>query len=128
MRSWRGVVLAVLASLAAHGQARTASLKGIVKDPLGNVIAGVRIQLESGPEQWSAQANDRGFYEFSGLSAGNYTALFQSPGFHSAHKSVRLRSGEFQLDVVLEVPECAKPRFSLIRMLKWPRKTVFICE
>ena len=90
-----------------------ASLTGVVVDPTGAFVPHAAVELESGANKHTVQADDSGVYQFSNLPAGEYTLKVTMLGFKSRTvKSVRLSKRESRLlDIPLDVAvmACGQP-------------------
>lgn len=74
-------VVSLLCSLASLG-AGTASVRGIVSDPVGARIPGAKVQLLAQSNVVASGTTDSaGAYEFTGISAGHYRVRAEAPGF-----------------------------------------------
>lgn len=94
--------------------APAASLTGTVVDPTGAFVPHAAVELESGANKYTVQADDSGVYQFSNLPAGEYTLKVTMLGFKSRTvKSVRLSEREPNrlLDIPLDVAvmACGQP-------------------
>ncbi|MCC6341788.1 MAG: TonB-dependent receptor [Bryobacterales bacterium] len=90
--SWRARGLSLLA-LAAFGvlpgtapaQISTASVTGVVRDPSGSVVAGVKLALTNieTTVRREAESNTAGNYVFLNITPGNYSLEATAPGFQT---------------------------------------------
>ena len=79
-----GVVLVMgLASLTIFSQAGTSTVRGIVTDPQGNVVAGATVTLVNMATSTSrtATTTDQGAYSFDFVPAGDYKIEVEAKGF-----------------------------------------------
>src|SRR5436190_10626241 len=70
----------------AFGQTSTSSVKGVIKDPQGSVVAGATITL-SNPEtslSRTTTSNDSGQFFFEGIQPGTYKVEVEAKGFKKA--------------------------------------------
>src|SRR5262249_8379631 len=84
-------LLLLCASLAALPQ--PGELSGSVHDQSGAVLPGVRVMIRGSAER-ATQTGDQGEFLFPGLPEGSYDISAELTGFESAHRSVRLQTGE----------------------------------
>src|SRR5437016_2867868 len=105
-------LLAILAALAAAGASASAqsiygSIRGLVTDPSGAVVASGKVMLinEGTNEQRSVVSNNLGEYVFSQVIPGTYTVEVEAPGFKKVQrKGVILETqGNLTVDLTLEV-------------------------
>ncbi len=85
------IVVLVLCPMIALGQG--SSINGIVSDPSGAVVPGVKVTLTNTETARTAVAttNSSGFYVFADLPAGVYTILAQKQGFKaSVHTGIHV--------------------------------------
>ncbi len=101
-RDWRGVL-----GGAAFAQTSNATLQGTISDPIGGVLPGVMVKLESPTTGLSRDvvSNAAGVYVFNFLPAGSYVIVAELSGFKSVrHESVQLEIGQsLELDLKMEV-------------------------
>ncbi len=88
-------------------QATTGSLRGVVADPTGGVIAGATVTAKNeatGSAATPATTSGEGIYEFSSLQPGPYTVTVEATGFkRSVSTGVIVKVGIVNpLDVALE--------------------------
>jgi len=94
---------AVAAPLAAQ---QTASVSGLVSDPMGAPVNGAQIELVTPATAARAAATDAsGRYRFAGLSAGTYSLSVSVPGFLPVERTVMVGTAasvvvDVQLDVI----------------------------
>jgi hypothetical protein len=87
------LALAAVTSWAAAGQAqaRLAEVPGEVKDQRGDVIVGARISLTGAPDFARTTVSDeRGRFQFSGLTAGDYRLKVEAAGFALQEETLTL--------------------------------------
>ncbi|HKM85740.1 MAG TPA: TonB-dependent receptor [Terriglobales bacterium] len=64
----------MLAALSAHGQAAASSVTGVVEDPSGAVIAGVRVEFSSGNYHIAAQTDSSGQFQLTiSVTSGRFS-------------------------------------------------------
>src|SRR5687767_12144369 len=94
----------VSASHAAGQGVQTGSVRGVVLDATGLVVAQATIHAES-PAQLGSRvtASDAaGAYQFQGLAPGEYTLTFEFTGFQTVKSTVRVSVGAIaRLDMAL---------------------------
>ena len=101
------LALLSLAMPAAYAQVDRAVLEGTVSDPSGGVIVGASVKIvavDTGLQE-EQKTNSKGYYRFSGLSLGAYTATVNNSGFQTkVVEDIILRVGQTRtLDVALGV-------------------------
>lgn len=111
-------------------ESAAASIFGTITDPSGAVISGATVTLSSETKgERQAVSDDEGFYEFTNLTAGDYTLRAESSSF-SISKIEKLsltESEKSKLDISMEVnfriismgmvaisPEYANPLFKAV--------------
>jgi hypothetical protein len=80
----------------------TASIGGVVTDPLDAVVAGVELtvkNLATGASV-SSTTDEEGAYRVDGLEAGMYVVTFQAPGFRNEEARVLVGDGEARVSNV----------------------------
>lgn len=92
----------------AFGQEGTATLRGLVTDSSGAVVAGAQVSIANqatGLNRRKTTTNDSGGYLFTALIPGLYRATIEAQGFRTTiRESIGLEVGETQeLNVQLEV-------------------------
>ena len=103
------IVLVVFAVLIAGFGASAQSfstVSGSIVDPLGRVVPGVTLTLSNAQSQskYEIKSDPTGHYEFVGLPPGNYTLVFEYPGFAALKREGIALSGQpFQQNAVLQV-------------------------
>ena len=96
-------VLMTAAVAAAQG-VQTGSVRGVVQDATGLVVAQATIHAESPAQQGSrvTASDEVGAYQFQGLAPGLYTLTFEFTGFQTVKSTVRVSVGAIaRLDVAL---------------------------
>lgn len=91
---------------------QAASLAGRVRDPVGNVIPGVSVQLvRDGRTVATTTTNSRGEFRFERLQSGTYDLFVSLSGFGSGRRSgvTISQDAEAFVDVVLQVSATASP-------------------
>jgi outer membrane receptor protein involved in Fe transport len=100
------VFVALCAAVAAHGQAVTANLQGVITDASGAVVAGATISAintETGIQR-SAETNADGLYRFNLLPRGQYLVQAKKAGFGGQSLNVTLTVGDTTTaNIVLKV-------------------------
>ncbi|MFL6229812.1 MAG: carboxypeptidase regulatory-like domain-containing protein [Pyrinomonadaceae bacterium] len=83
MMAWVLLILP-LSSIPAMAQATTGTLRGVVADPNGGVIAGATVTAKNegtGTSTSPVTTTGEGTYEIAALQPGNYTVTVEAPGF-----------------------------------------------
>ena len=97
----------VLLSVSAYAQSGGSTVRGTVKDPQGNVVAGATVNLTDPERNFSRtqQTNQDGVYLFTAVPPGTYKLQVESTGFKTASASglVALVDTPTVRDVQLEV-------------------------
>src|SRR5215472_11286985 len=77
------LILNLAAAAALHAQLNRGVVEGIVSDPSGAVVPGVKVSLKSVNTNVSTSVttNSAGYYRVANLVPGNYTAHLESAGF-----------------------------------------------
>ncbi len=80
------LIIASIGSLTAFGQAGTATLRGVVKDPQGNVVSGATVTLTNLGTTTSrtTTTSDLGAYSFELVPVGDYRIEVEGKGFKKA--------------------------------------------
>jgi TonB family protein len=88
-------VLLPLCVLTMYGQASSAGLTGVVRDPSGAVIPKSRATLRNldGPNQESTEADMAGRYQFAAIPPGHYELAVSGTGFATVRLPVVLTAG-----------------------------------
>ena len=75
-----------MSCISAFGQAGTSTIRGIVKDPQGNVVSGATVTLTNVGTTTSrtATTSDLGAYAFEFVSVGDYKIEVEAKGFKKA--------------------------------------------
>jgi hypothetical protein len=105
------VFAAALSFAAAPARAQqlgAAALRGVVKDPAGAVVPGVKVRATNAATGASreTETNDEGAYALSNMQPGDYTMRFESVGFKVITSAAPVKLGVGQsvtMDVDLEV-------------------------
>lgn len=84
--------------------AKTASVKGNVKDGSGQPLEGVNIRLVEDYKIPVLKSNGEGGYSTDSIFEGNYTFRFYKEGYFTLEKEVKLSEGENILDDVILTP------------------------
>jgi outer membrane receptor protein involved in Fe transport len=100
-------------AIPAMAQATTGSLRGVVADPNGGVIAGATVTAKSestGTVSSPVTTSGEGTYEITALQPGNYTVTVEAPGFkRGVSTGVAVKLGIVNpLDVKLETGNVAE--------------------
>ena len=99
-------VLALLTFMV-HAQSGGSTVRGTVKDPQGNVIAGATVNLTNPEKNFSRtqSTNQEGVYLFTAVPPGTYKLDVEAPGFKTASASglIALVDTPTVRDVQLEV-------------------------
>lgn len=98
------LLIAGFVTVSAVFPATKASISGKVLDPQGGAVAAAAVTLFSSTsdEQWNAQADEKGGYQFGKLSAGDYLLEVHAHGF-SAYRVENVHLGVGQ-DLELNLP------------------------
>jgi len=85
------IFLMLAVTFSAHAQGGS-SIKGTVKDPNGDVVAGARVRARGGnpPATVVAVTDGSGNFAFAGLAPGNYEVEVSAEGFAPRLQKVRL--------------------------------------
>src|SRR5260370_3824215 len=79
----------------AHAQAPTSAIAGVVRDPSGLAVAGVRVKVASpstGLER-SVTVSEQGDYSFPALLAGEYEVSVAAQGFQRIVRTPLVEAG-----------------------------------
>lgn len=90
---WGWMLLCILAPLPlAFGQTATTSLRGVIKDPSGALVAGAKITLVDSTKgtSFTATAGSTGLYLFPQIPPARYTITVSASGFGDQSKSAEL--------------------------------------
>jgi hypothetical protein len=106
MKSLNYIAITILCSAAAYSQ--TATLKGVVTDESGAIVAGATVTLtnNSGNAVKAVTTSD-GSYSIA-ESAGDYTAEASAPDLKSRPQKVTIRGGVQVLDLQMKVVQAAQ--------------------
>jgi hypothetical protein len=109
---WRWFVLGLAALLNAYAQIGGGSIVGVVKDPTGATVAGVKVtahQQETNDER-QVTSNAEGYYEFALLAPGHYRLTAEASGFEKLRGEMfELASGTRpRIDLSLQVGSLAE--------------------
>ena len=103
----RFLLIALMAAGPLGAQVNTASLTGIVSDPTGARVGGVKLGLtnEETGVAMASETSGQGEYTFPLLNPGRYTLTTDAPGFKSSSRSgIVLELGRVtRLDVTLQL-------------------------
>jgi hypothetical protein len=64
------------------------AVRGLVRDDLGSVLAGVTVKLEGSGQFRTTVSNGGGEFEFSGVEPGKYVLTTSQAGFHDISRSL----------------------------------------
>src|ERR1041385_2749732 len=80
------LLISAVGCLTAFGQAGTSTVRGIVKDPQGNVVAGATVSLANSATNFSrtATSNSEGVFSFEQVPVGDYRMEVTATGFKKA--------------------------------------------
>src|SRR5258707_2429398 len=99
--------LLVMTPVTAWGQAGTSTVRGVVKDPQGNVVAGATVSLTNSATNFSRTATSTtdGVFSFEQIPVGDYRMEVTATGFKKAIVTTvhALVSRVTPVDVALEV-------------------------
>lgn len=82
MRTRIALCLVLVSSVVFAMAQQRASIKGVVVDPGGSALPGVRVTLSTSPPRTTV-TNERGEFSFASIPAGTYEARFESSGFNT---------------------------------------------
>jgi len=86
------------------GQAGSASLEVVVKDPTGALINKAQVQLiRNGKSQSLNSTNQRGEVRFNKVPTGSYQLRVEAAGFKAQDVELDLAAGQHQKEVTLEI-------------------------
>ncbi|PYS68070.1 MAG: carboxypeptidase regulatory-like domain-containing protein, partial [Acidobacteria bacterium] len=101
------IFVLALFTITAHAQAGGSTVRGTIKDPQGNVIAGATVTLTNPEKNFTRtqSTNQEGVYLFNAIAPGTYKLEVEAPGFKTASASglVALVDTPTVRDVQLEV-------------------------
>jgi hypothetical protein len=77
------LLVLIVFSISAFAQQGTSAVRGTVKDPQGNLVAGATVTLTNTGSAFSrtATTTDSGSYSFEAVTVGDYKLEAESPGF-----------------------------------------------
>src|ERR1700722_18960170 len=106
------IILVLLFCIAANAQIERAELEGTVTDPSGAPIPGASVKIVADATALAQEqlTNSNGYYHFSGLPVGRYSATVEGGGFRAELiENIRLQVGQKRtLDVGLQVGRVAE--------------------
>ncbi|MCI0389691.1 MAG: TonB-dependent receptor [Acidobacteria bacterium] len=109
LRAAATVLLLVVLAFPLFAQAPSGEISGVVSDPTGSVIAGVRVLLTNPATNAirEVQTNDSGLYAIPALPPGVYVLKVEKTGFRAIErKNITVLVGSAnRIDVTLEVGE-----------------------
>src|SRR5437762_5502759 len=101
------LLLLILVTATTHAQSGGTTIRGTVKDPNGNVVAGATVTITDTARNFSRTqtTNDDGGYIFTAIPPGTYKLDVTAPGFKTASASglVALVDTPTVKDVQLEI-------------------------
>ena len=107
MKLFATFVALTLLTINAYAQSGGSTVRGTVKDPQGNVIAGATVNLTNPEKHFSRTqtTNQEGVYLFTAIPPGTYKLEFEAAGFKTAAASglVALVDTPTVRDVQLEI-------------------------
>lgn len=111
--------IALIAATLLIPLAEAASLTGSVVDITGTPRARAIVELDSGTNRYTVQADNAGVFQFSSLPAGEYTLTVTASGFWGLTiKSIEVLENEHKRipELVLDLGDCghAPPTFRLV--------------
>ena len=74
----------------------TGAVFGVVNDPDENPFKGVTVTIEGTDYSESKETDERGFYVFTNLSAGEYTLTYKKEGYQTQTEEITLTEGEIK--------------------------------
>lgn len=86
----RELFLLAIAAFALLGAQPTPGLRGVLVDPSGAPVPGIRMTLVAGDRELAAFTSPTGEFRFEGLVAGTYELRCEAPGFDSVVRRVRV--------------------------------------
>lgn len=107
MKSIIWIVSALLlanSAMAEPAEIAGSSIRGVVADPSGAVIAGARV-VAHGPLDQETSSDGAGRYEFPSLRNGSYTLTIDRPGFMAQQQEVELTGSEAVINVALALAQ-----------------------
>jgi len=99
------LVLLLIGAVAPVAAQQTASISGLVTDPIGAAVSGAQVELVGAVTSARTAATDgTGRYRFTGLPAGEYSLRITVPGFLPLERTVSVgAAASVVVDVQLEV-------------------------
>ena len=100
------IVTVFVAGFGVSAQSQFATVAGTVTDQKGLTIAGGTLTLTNAQSQakYEIKSDANGHFEFVGLPAGNYTLLYEFPGFaYLKREGIVLAGQTFESNAVLQV-------------------------
>jgi beta-lactamase regulating signal transducer with metallopeptidase domain len=100
------VVTVLVAGFGVSAQSPFATVSGSIVDQKGLPVAGGTLTLSNAQSQskYEIKSDVNGHFEFVGLPAGNYTLLYEFPGFASLKREGIVLAGQaFESNAVLQV-------------------------
>ena len=106
----RILLLAACLLFASSAMAQTSSLRGLVTDQNGAVIAGAKVSVNGPSGLVKTTTTDKsGSYSFTGLPAGDYEVQASAPNLELAEPAkISLKGGAQTLDLQLKVDTRAR--------------------
>ena len=100
-RTFEALLAIVILSSAAYAQTGRATVKGVVKDQQGNVVAGATITLANADKNFSRTqtSTENGAYIFTSIPPGTYKIEVEAAGF----KKVAIADVQALVDTTIEV-------------------------
>lgn len=97
------LLLSSLLCPALSAQTASGTLRGVVSDEAGAVVAGARVTLRRGPATAGREAltDARGEFSFAGLSFGSYKLVIEKEGFRASEQAVAVGAEASSLSLVL---------------------------
>ena len=90
----------------------TGAVFGVVNDPDENLFKGVTVTIEGTDYSESKETDERGFYVFTNLSAGEYTLTYKKEGYQTQTEEITLTEGEIKNMGTIIMEEIVKARIS----------------
>ena len=90
----------------------TGAVFGVVNDPDENPFKGVTVTIEGTDYSESKETDERGFYVFTNLSAGEYTLTYKKEGYQTQTEEITLTEGEIKNMGTIIMEEIVKARIS----------------
>ncbi|MCY7374863.1 MAG: TonB-dependent receptor [Pyrinomonadaceae bacterium] len=98
------VICLLFAPVGIFSQTAIGGISGTVKDPNGATVAGAKISLV-GATTRTAQTDQRGKFNFSGVAAGNYSLRVSAEGFAADIQTVEAGKNPQNFDIALQIGE-----------------------